>query len=56
MNFPSELAEFNNIVLNPRLLQAVAALLEVKVSELRLSQADLWPKYGRAQKPGTKPR
>ena len=53
MNFPSELAEFNNIVLNPRLLQAVAALLEVKVSELRLSQADLWPKYGRAQKPGT---
>ena len=29
---------------------AVAALLGLPISEIRLSQSDLWPKYGRAEK------
>ena len=46
--FPSEHEAFNALVLDPRLLDAVARLLDVPVTELRLTQADLWPKYGDA--------
>ena len=45
--FPSPSTDFNAIVLAPELLGAVADLLGVVVPELRLTQADLWPKYGR---------
>ena len=40
-------AAFNGVTLHPRLLGAVARLLGIPVSDLRLSQSDLWPKYGR---------
>ena len=44
--FPSKSEAFNQITLHPALLQAVADLLGVSVLELRLTQSDLWPKYG----------
>jgi hypothetical protein len=44
--FPSRSTAFNAITLHPTLLQAVADLLGVSVLELRLTQSDLWPKYG----------
>ena len=44
--FPSRSTAFNQITLHPALLQAVADLLDVSVLELRLTQSDLWPKYG----------
>ncbi len=45
--FPSRSAACNRITLHPNLLGAVAALLDVEVGEIRLTQSDLWPKYGR---------
>ncbi len=50
--FPSALAGFNAVTLHPRLLKAVAALLGTPVDELRLTQSDLWPKYGRGEPAG----
>jgi hypothetical protein len=52
LNFPSRLTVFNDVVLHEDLLTAVARLLGVPVQELRLTQADLWPKYGRHEKLG----
>jgi hypothetical protein len=48
--FPSNIPELNTLTLHPRLLSAVAALLGLPISEVRLSQSDLWPKYGRTEK------
>jgi len=45
--FPSTSAALNELTLHPRLLGAVARLLQVDVRELRLTQSDLWAKYGR---------
>lgn len=45
--FPAESAACNNITLHPMLLQAVADLLATDVFDIRLTQSDLWPKYGR---------
>ena len=47
LTFPAMSRSFNAVTLHPRLLAAVARLLGIAVSELRLSQSDLWPKYGR---------
>lgn len=44
--FPSESAAFNTVTLHPALLNAVADLLNVSQLDLRLTQSDLWPKYG----------
>ena len=44
--FPSRSTAFNAVTLHPVLLQAAADLLDVPVMGLRLSQSDLWPKYG----------
>ncbi len=44
--FPSGSMAFNSVTLHPALLQAVAELLGTSVSGLRLTQSDLWPKYG----------
>lgn len=52
MVFPSKVAAFNEMTLNPRLLAAVAQLLGVSVDGLRLTQSDLWPKYGRSDRSG----
>lgn len=45
--FPSNNPAFNDITLEPRLLTAVAQLLDRNPNDLRLTQSDLWPKYGR---------
>ena len=47
MTFPDRNANFNLMSLHPHLLGVASQLLGVPVSELRLSQSDLWPKYGR---------
>lgn len=44
--FPSTSGAFNAITLHPRLLSAVGELLGVAVNDIRLTQSDLWPKYG----------
>ena len=44
--FPAESAACNAVTLHPTLLQAAAHLLGVTTAELRLTQSDLWPKYG----------
>lgn len=46
--FPADSEACNDITLHPNLLHAVADLLDVDASYLRLTQSDLWPKYGRA--------
>ncbi len=48
MSFPAPCEALNELTLHPRLLSAAAQLLGAPVRELRLTQADLWPKYGRA--------
>jgi hypothetical protein len=45
--FPSVSDACNRITLHPKLLGAVAALLSVDIGELRLTQSDVWVKYGR---------
>ena len=50
-HFPSSCAALNQLTLHPRLLEAVGQLLGVPLSELRLTQSDLWPKYGRTTRP-----
>ena len=52
LTFPSQVAELNQVTLNDRLLGAVSDLLGVPVGEIRLSQSDLWPKYGRQESRG----
>ena len=44
--FPAESNACNSVTLHPLLLQAVADLLGVETTQLRLTQSDLWPKYG----------
>ena len=43
---------FNQVTLHSDLLGAIACLLGEKVSDLRLTQSDLWPKYGHEQRSG----
>lgn len=50
VNFPSRLAGFNDVTLHPRLLTAVSQLLGQPIADLRLTQSDLWPKYGRTDR------
>ncbi len=52
MEFSTSSAAVNDLTLHPRLLRAVAQLLGLETTELRLTQSDLWPKYGRAWKSG----
>jgi len=51
--FPSTSDAVNELTLHPRLLAAAARLLDIEPRELRLTQSDLWPKYGRANRGGT---
>ncbi len=44
--FPSAYDSANEVSLHPLLLAAVADLLDVTVPDIRLTQSDLWPKYG----------
>ncbi len=50
LNFPAQNRAFNAVTLHPRLLHSIGQLLGVAPTDLRLTQSDLWPKYGRAQK------
>ncbi len=50
--FPSEVSAFNDVTLHENLLGAVADLLGEAVTDIRLSQSDLWPKYGQASSVG----
>ncbi|MGQ0593812.1 MAG: phytanoyl-CoA dioxygenase family protein [Gammaproteobacteria bacterium] len=52
MEFPAASGAVNDLTLHPRLLRAVAQLLAIDTLELRLTQSDLWPKYGRTWKSG----
>lgn len=45
--FPCASEAFNAVTLHPRLIGAVARLLGVSVTDVRLTQSDLWSKYGR---------
>jgi Phytanoyl-CoA dioxygenase (PhyH) len=47
LTFPSRCEAFNAVTLHPRLLAAIGELLDVAIANLRLTQSDLWPKYGR---------
>ncbi len=44
--FPSSSSAVNELTMAPELLIAVSALLGESLADLRLSQSDLWPKYG----------
>lgn len=52
LTFPGDIDVFNRVTLDRRLLTAVAQLLGVSVGGLRLTQSDLWPKYGRDKRAG----
>jgi hypothetical protein len=48
MSFPTFSKFANELILHPRLLVAVCQLLKVESpNEIRLTQAEIWPKYGR---------
>lgn len=47
LNFPTQQPALNRLTLDPVLLAAVAQLLNTQATELRLTQSDLWAKYGR---------
>ena len=47
-HFPFQSAAANEVALHPRLLVAVGQLLGVGVEHVRLTQSDVWPKYGRS--------
>lgn len=49
--FPADCEAFNALTLHPRLLAALAQLLGEDVRNLRLTQSDLWTKWGREQAP-----
>ncbi len=44
--FPSRSSAVNELTMSAELLEAVSALLDQPLADLRLSQSDLWPKYG----------
>lgn len=46
--FPGASNAHNALTLHPAMLAAVASLLDVPMTDLRLTQSDLWPKWGRA--------
>ena len=50
--FPSTVTVFNEIILHHHLLRAVSMLLDASIRDVRLTQADLWPKYHRGEKVG----
>jgi len=50
--FPTPSEAINAITLHPRLLGAVSQLLGIRVRDLRLTQSEPWPKYGRAEQAG----
>ena len=52
MEFPTGHGPLDAITLHPRILRACAQLLASPVRELRLTQSDVWAKYGHAQKNG----
>ena len=52
MAFPASSAAANALTLHPRLLGSVGELLGVDACDLRLTQSDLWPKYGRSGRSG----
>lgn len=52
LTFPSDLRQCNEVTLHPRLLGAISQLLGEAISDLRLTQSDLWPKYGRSERAG----
>lgn len=45
--FPATSDAMNEVTLHPRLLAATAQLLDTPIAGLRLSQSDLWVKYGK---------
>lgn len=52
MEFPSPSDALNEITLHGRLLGAVSQLLGVRTEDLRLTQSEAWPKYGRRVQAG----
>lgn len=50
--FPATVTTFNEVTLQHNLIGAVSRLLDCAVEDLRLTQSDLWPKYGHAQPHG----
>ncbi len=52
LTFPSPVASLNRVTLHENLLAAIAALLGTSMTDIRLTQSDLWPKYGRTSKTG----
>lgn len=49
--FPAQSDAVNEVTLHHRLLNAVGQLLGQNVTDLRLTQSDLWVKYGRERDP-----
>ena len=48
MYFPTFSKNANDLILHPRLLTAICQLLRVdSPNDIRLTQAEIWPKYGR---------
>lgn len=52
LTFPSRIPGFNATTLHENLIRGVADLLNTAPENLRLTQSDLWPKYGHARASG----
>eukprot|EP01121_Diplochlamys_sp_Union-15-3_P001674 TRINITY_DN11453_c0_g1_i1.p1 TRINITY_DN11453_c0_g1~~TRINITY_DN11453_c0_g1_i1.p1 ORF type:complete len:351 (+),score=67.33 TRINITY_DN11453_c0_g1_i1:43-1095(+) len=49
MDFPTISEAVNSVTLEPRLLKAIEQLLGTESANIRLTQSDVWPKYGTAK-------
>ena len=49
LTFPSQVTSLNELTLHEGFLECIAQLLAEPVENLRLTQSDLWPKYGREE-------
>jgi hypothetical protein len=52
MEFPTGHDAVDGITLHPRILGAVSELLDQPIRDIRLTQSDLWPKFGRTTRAG----
>jgi hypothetical protein len=52
MAFPTGHDSVDGITLHPRILGAVSELLGEPIRDIRLTQSDLWPKFGRTTRAG----
>jgi hypothetical protein len=55
MEYPTGLANIDEVTLHPRIIGAAAQLLNIRVRDLRMIQSDLWMKHGKPESSSRSP-